>query len=348
MNKAENAAILVVVLFLLLFASTPGRPVCGSGTSGTILQIAPSYYDVQNASLPFSLNMTITSVTDLYAWQTRIYFENTVLNAVSASEGAFLSSAGATIWVSPIINNSYNATHGTVLLACSLEYMMKGVNGAGTLATLTFQGVGGGNATIHFDPFDTKLVDSTTPNGQPIPYTSIDCVVSLSEFHNIALTGILPWKTAVGKGFACNISVFAANKGTASETFNVTLYGNSTSIMTMEVALSSGNSTSITFVWNTSAFAMGKYNVSACAQPVPGQTNTTQNNCTGGLISVTIPGDINGDFRVNLQDLVLLANAYGSKPGGTKWNPNADINGNNIADLADLVLMATHYGQHYP
>jgi hypothetical protein len=45
---------------------------------------------------------------------------------------------------------------------------------------------------------------------------------------------------------------------------------------------------------------------------------------------------------------VILANAYGSKPGDIKWNPNSDINGNGKVDLADLVTMAIHYGQHYP
>jgi hypothetical protein len=63
---------------------------------------------------------------------------------------------------------------------------------------------------------------------------------------------------------------------------------------------------------------------------------------------VTIPGDLNGDFKVSLSDLVLLANAYGSKPGDAKWNPNAGINGNDKVDLSDLVLLASHYRQHYP
>jgi hypothetical protein len=58
--------------------------------------------------------------------------------------------------------------------------------------------------------------------------------------------------------------------------------------------------------------------------------------------------DINGDGSVSLADLVILANAYGSRPGDTKWNPNADINGDNIVDLSDLAILANHYGQHYP
>jgi parallel beta-helix repeat protein len=59
-------------------------------------------------------------------------------------------------------------------------------------------------------------------------------------------------------------------------------------------------------------------------------------------------GDINFDGKVSLTDLVLLANAYGSKLGDTKWNPNADIDNNGTVGLSDLVALAKHYGQHYP
>ena len=57
-----------------------------------------------------------------------------------------------------------------------------------------------------------------------------------------------------------------------------------------------------------------------------------------------IPGDINGDGKVNLQDLVLLAYSYGSRPGEARWNPNADIKGDGIVDLADLTILAKYYG----
>lgn len=60
-------------------------------------------------------------------------------------------------------------------------------------------------------------------------------------------------------------------------------------------------------------------------------------------------GDLNGNGKVDLADLVLLANAYGSKPGDSNWNPNADIAPSyGVIGLTDLVTLATHYGQHYP
>jgi parallel beta-helix repeat protein len=62
----------------------------------------------------------------------------------------------------------------------------------------------------------------------------------------------------------------------------------------------------------------------------------------------SLPGDVNGDGKVSLIDLVILAQAYGSKPGDPNWNAAADIDGNGKVGLTDLVILALHYGQHNP
>jgi len=64
------------------------------------------------------------------------------------------------------------------------------------------------------------------------------------------------------------------------------------------------------------------------------------------------PGDIDGNIvggykTVQLSDLVNLAVAYGSKPGDSKWNPDADLNADYNVNLMDLVNLATHYGWKY-
>jgi len=68
----------------------------------------------------------------------------------------------------------------------------------------------------------------------------------------------------------------------------------------------------------------------------------------GTVHASTIPGDLNGDGKVSLQDLVILALAYGSKPDSANWNPKADIDGNGVVGLSDLVILAQHYGEHSP
>jgi hypothetical protein len=156
-------------------------------------------------------------------------------------------------------------------------------------------------------------------------------------------------KTVVCQTYNCSLKVIVSNQGDFTEAFNVTAYANTTVIGTQTVNnILNRTSMVLSFTWNTGGLAYGNWTLSAYVWPVPGETNTANNNYTGGWIVVTIPGDLNGDFKVSLSDLVLLANAYGSKPGDAKWNPNADINGNDKVDLSDLVLLASHYRQHYP
>jgi hypothetical protein len=62
-----------------------------------------------------------------------------------------------------------------------------------------------------------------------------------------------------------------------------------------------------------------------------------------------LPGDIDGDGRVTLPDLVLLAHAYGSRPGDPNWNPNADIAEPwGVIGLTDLVTLAVYYNRSRP
>ena len=164
-------------------------------------------------------------------------------------------------------------------------------------------------------------------------------------FHDVAVTAVTPSKTVVGEGYSLNINVTAANQGDYTETFNVTAYANAIPTGTETTTLVSGNSTQLVFEWNTTSFAHGNYTISAYAWPVQNETKTSNNNYTDGWVTVTIPGDINGDYTVSLQDLATLAKAYGSKPGDPNWNPNADINGDNRVNLQDLVILALHYGQ---
>jgi plastocyanin len=125
-------------------------------------------------------------------------------------------------------------------------------------------------------------------------------------------------------------------------------------IQTQIVSLTSGDSTTITFTWNTIGFAKGNYTITAYAWPVPNETDTTDNNLTDGWIIVAMAGDITGltpgvpDGIVDIFDLFTVAKSYGSGPGDPKWNPNADINGDNIINIFDLFTVAKHYGETNP
>ena len=163
--------------------------------------------------------------------------------------------------------------------------------------------------------------------------------------HDVAVINIVKQKTVLGQGYSCSINVTVANEGTFPETFNVTLYANTTEVETKLVTLPSGNSTTITFTWNTTGFAYGNYTIWAYAWPVPGETDTADNTYIDGWILVTIPADINGDFKVDWKDLLILARAYGSEEGEPSYVPEADFNSDGKIDWKDLLVLARNYGR---
>jgi parallel beta-helix repeat protein len=66
------------------------------------------------------------------------------------------------------------------------------------------------------------------------------------------------------------------------------------------------------------------------------------------LVTVTARCDFDGDRKVGLSDLVIMAKAYGSRPGDPNWNPDTDTDGNGVVGLSDLVILAKNYGRVYP
>ena len=56
-------------------------------------------------------------------------------------------------------------------------------------------------------------------------------------------------------------------------------------------------------------------------------------------------GDINGDGKVDIKDLVLFIKAFGSYPSHPRWNSEADLNGDNKVDIKDLVLLIKNFGK---
>ena len=166
--------------------------------------------------------------------------------------------------------------------------------------------------------------------------------------HDTGITEIVTPKNVLGEGYGLLTNVTVVNYGAYSETSNITLYVNETLAESQTITLVGGNTTTVTFTLDTSGLARGNYTVSAYAWPVLNETYTDDNLLVGGWIQVSIAGDLNGDFTVDIYDAILLAGAYNSVPMSMNWKPNADINGDNIVDIYDAIILANHYNQHYP
>jgi hypothetical protein len=175
------------------------------------------------------------------------------------------------------------------------------------------------------------------------------------ELHDVAVVNATSEKTIVGEGFSDNIIVTVANEGTYNETFNVAAFANGTIIVgPQSVTLSGGGSTNVSFTWTTPNPGKGNYMISAYAVPVLGETDTSDNNFTGGWVVVAMIGDLTGpipgvpDGKVDIIDIATVAKAFGSVPGTFNWNANCDVNNDGRTDIIDIALVAKHFGEVSP
>jgi len=218
-------------------------------------------------------------------------------------------------------------------------------SGDSTVITFTWNTTGFpvGNYTL-------KVIADQVPGEIDIEdNTFIDGIVTVSAFiHDIGVISVESSKTVVCEGYSMNISVTVENQGEAAETFDLTVYANDTEIETEEITLVSGDFTTLTLTWNTTGFAKGNYTISANVTQVTGEVDLTDNVLTDGLVLVTILGDVNGDGRVRVDDVLAVALAFGSNCGDPNYDPNLDVNGNCKIRVDDILITAIHFGETEP
>ena len=107
--------------------------------------------------------------------------------------------------------------------------------------------------------------------------------------------------------------------------------------------------TTITFHWGTTSVTpCNHYNITAKATILLGETNTTNNILTDGTVKIKMIGDADGDGRVDMNDIYLVAKGFGSYPGHPKWNPAADINKDGNVGIMDIAMISGNFGKTYP
>jgi hypothetical protein len=98
--------------------------------------------------------------------------------------------------------------------------------------------------------------------------------------HDVIVTDITPSETTADQGETVNINVTVANHGSYAETFNLTLYANTSIVASQILTLQTGDFNVVSFDWNTAGLTNGNYTLSAYAWPVTDEADTTNNNLT--------------------------------------------------------------------
>ena len=156
-----KVALIIAGVFLV---SVLPKPAFADGVP--ILSIAPSSSTVSPGN-SISLDVIVSSVTDLYAFQFDLSFDPGTVSAVSIIEGGFLPGGGTTAFIPGTIDDVGGTIAAT---ADTLIGPGPGVTGSGTLAVLTLTGLAPGTSSIDFSSvflLDSNLnsIDASTLSG---------------------------------------------------------------------------------------------------------------------------------------------------------------------------------------
>jgi hypothetical protein len=162
MKRSTYKAIVGAALLLFAFS--------GCAFADAVVSVQPVSTTIAPAGTA-TLDVNISSVTDLFGFQFDVLFGASTLSATSETEGTFLATGGTTFFVPGTIDNvGGSVTNG----ANTLIGAISGVNGGGTLAILKFTGLVPGTTMV--DLANVTLLDS---NFNPISFTTEDASVTV-------------------------------------------------------------------------------------------------------------------------------------------------------------------------
>jgi parallel beta-helix repeat protein len=305
-----------------------------------------------NVGETFTISVLISDVSDLSGFDIRLSWNSSILTYLSHMVTVPVEAYPDPVPPSPYpgilhtggsgdplkLKDVVNATEGTYRAAFIEVMPALRFYGNGTCFTIAL------NATS-YGASDITIVSSALADdiGNSIPHENQDGIVYSSR-GDVRTANVSAQKTIAPHGYNLNCSVTVENQGNFPESFDVSVYANTSSIATLHVALEAGANATVYFSWITSSFAMGNYSLSACAWPVLGEIDVEDNNLTGGCVFLSIPGDIAPAYRlVDIFDVVRITSIYESELGDPEYQPNSDIDGNGIVDIFDVVACTGHY-----
>jgi len=163
----------------------------------------------------------------------------------------------------------------------------------------------------------------------------------IPQLNDVAIFSVIPTEVTVDAGEEVFIEVVAQNHGTSYTSVIVRLYADLTWKNESDpIGLSPGQLYPINLTWT--ALDSGTYKIWAKASVVYGEIYTVDNTFPAILC------DVNDDRTVNVSDLSVLSNAYGSRLGDSNWNPDCNFDGfdgDNNVDALDLFELGKNYGK---
>jgi hypothetical protein len=304
----------------------------------------------------FPWNVQIANATGMYDYRFKLSYNKNILLCLGA------------IVIPPNNNTNFDAeetVNNTVgFLSVMVQYYAPAapinITGNETVVMITFMVKGHGQTPLTMSNADISNLAGGSLNPVVIGgnFTSGSRQVAImaikvtgESYDGITYMPAIPVKMYPGR--ILDISVVPMDNDsigtTTTETFNVTLYANSTVIEVKPVTLSAQTNTTLMFSWNTTGLIPGEnFTLWAQASTVPGQTNTAHNILYDGSVFIKMLGDVNGDGVINIADVTAIAATYGTHWHESNFNPEADIAPPyGLINILDIVTCTRYYKVTY-
>lgn len=321
-----------VVLILLLVMGTSIlasliQPVKTETTA--VVSVSPEFLQVGEESQPlpksFCINVTVTDVADLYAWQIQIYHSPRILDFTDA-----ISPAGHVFNGEFFVECVWNETLTKTL---ANETVIDFSNPMGTMWL-----------GIVEEPYAPKVPRDYNITAWFDKDKSGTLTVSDIVFLNPKLPPMIEY-------FYIDRIAWEGSAITLDISIAYTYYAMS---LIGEEPTFSGSGIFCQIVYDAIRPEVAFLNFSAARTIL---LNSSMVDIThkleGGIVKVfgdTTPmiGDLNGDGKIDIQDIALASISFGSYPDHPRWNRIADINQDDKVDIRDLLVIAIHFGEVYP
>lgn len=337
----KNATIVLLVLILTFSSYIVILPSYSAGNA--VLSVSPAQSSTSFPQ-PVTVNVTLSNVTNLNAWQIRVVFNPTVLaySSLDIPSDDLLGPPGGWLSDPSVVSNN---TAGYVLAFLALDGSHV-VSGSGTLCQITFNvlqpgmsvvgfsDVGGYFGTVLYDG-NLNLIGFSTLNGSVqvgavgFQFYTFSCVKKTVAYNVTLFTN-------------STVSGFSYNETTDAMTFFLSGPTGTTGSCMSSIPIAMMNATLAVLVGGSATYysrstdGLNKY-----------ASFTYGQGTVGVVILTTLPTDLNGDRTIDIVDVATVARAFGSTPGNPRWNPMADMNGDLKIDITDISLVAKSFGRKY-
>jgi hypothetical protein len=294
----------------------------------------------QLANKPFILNVTISNVVDLYGFEFKLGYNTTLLDIMKVDIKPFLKEPTF------LVKNETNEGEGWYWLGVSSLASPPGINGSGTLVSITFVGSQEGTSVI--DLYDTRLVDSTA---QPMSHDVLDGSVTVTSV--VILVDPSHHNATSGEVITINVTICNV---TGLYGYDFKLGYNTTLLDCLGVELPPGHflkpadptkiyvakeevNDTFGFVWVVAVLLNPEAPKSGSGTLTTITFNTTCAESGNASCPLDLYDTALGDFNIQpIEHFVLDGNVFieASRP----W----DLNHDRIVDIVDVVIVALAFG----